>query len=203
MSSHPGAPPRPRFRRPPDPHPDSRVLVLLAHPAIHRSRVNRALAAAARGVPGVTVHDLYDAYPDFDIDVEREKALLSAHPAVVLQFPFYWYSAPAILKQWQDLVLEFGWAYGPGGVALRGKLVQCVISTGGREEAYRHEGFHRRTVPELLAPLEQTARLCGMAWQPPLLTQGALQIDDAGLHAAAERYRARLGELVAAAKEVA
>ena len=84
----------------------------------------------------MTVHDLYEAYPDLDIDVAREKALLLAHDVIVWQHPFFWYSTPAILKEWQDLVLEFGWAYGPGGTALRGKLFVSAITTGGREAAY-------------------------------------------------------------------
>jgi len=67
----------------------SSILVLFAHPAIQKSRVNRRLAAAARGVEGVTVHDLYETYPDFDIDVPREQSLLVLHDIVVLQHPFY------------------------------------------------------------------------------------------------------------------
>ena len=70
------------------------ILILFAHPAIRRSRVNRRLVAAARSVVGVTVHDLYEAYPDLDIDVPREQELLSEHSVVVFQHPFYWYSTP-------------------------------------------------------------------------------------------------------------
>ena len=35
-----------------------RILLLFAHPAFHKSRINRHLVRAARDVPGVTVHDL-------------------------------------------------------------------------------------------------------------------------------------------------
>lgn len=172
-----------------------RVLILLAHPALHRSRVNRRLAAAVRALPGVTLHDLYDAYPDFDIDVEREKALLCAHPVLVWQFPFYWYSTPAILKEWQDLVLEFKWAYGPGGTALRGKLFLPAISTGGREDAYRREGFNRHTMGELLAPIRQTASLCGMTMLPPFVVHGAHRLTEADLHQRALSWRATVEAL--------
>ena len=61
---------------------------------------------------GVRLHDLYEAYPDFLIDVEAEQALLLEHDVIVFQHPVYWYSSPAILKEWQDLVLEHGFAYG-------------------------------------------------------------------------------------------
>ncbi len=101
---------------------NDRVLILFAHPALEKSRVNRRLAEAVQSLPGVTFNDLYQHYPDLDIDVEREQQLLVAHDVVVMQHPFYWYSSPAIIKEWQDLVLEFGFAYGPGGTALEGKI---------------------------------------------------------------------------------
>ncbi len=100
-----------------------RILVLLAHPAHRRSRANAALRDAAKAVEGVTLHDLYEAYPDFLIDVDHEQALLLRHDVIVFQHPVYWYSSPAILKEWQDLVLEHGFAYGRAGTALAGKAL--------------------------------------------------------------------------------
>ena len=163
-----------------------RVLVLFAHPALQKSRVNRRLVQAATEVDGVTVHDLYEAYPRFDIDPAREQGLLTEHDTVVWQFPFYWYSTPALLKEWQDLVLEHGWAYGREGRALRGKRLVVAVSTGGRESAYRPDGFNRFTVRQLLAPIEQTARLCGMAYLPPFVVHGthAMTEEQIGRHAA-------------------
>ncbi len=168
----------------------TRILVLFAHPALEKSRVHRQLAAAIRSLPGVTFHDLYEAYPDFDVDVPRERGLLLAHDLVIVQHPFYWYSTPALVKQWEDLVLEHGWAYGTGGTALRGKRWLSAISTGGREEAYQHEGHNRFTIRELLAPLEQTARLCGMDFLPPFVVHGTHRLTSTDIAAAAVEYRA-------------
>lgn len=165
------------------------VLVLLAHPALQRSRVNRSLVDAILGLPGVTVHDLYDAYPDFDIDVAREQALLVHHQILVWQHPLYWYSTPALLKEWQDLVLEFNWAYGPKGDALRGKLFLSALSTGGAETAYHPAGSNRYTIQQLLAPIDQTAHLCGMHALPPFVVHGAHRLDEAGIAAQAADYR--------------
>ncbi|MDX1383156.1 MAG: NAD(P)H-dependent oxidoreductase, partial [Thermoanaerobaculia bacterium] len=95
------------------------VLVLLAHPALERSRINARMAAAAAELEGVLVRDLYEAYPDLDVDVDAEQRLLAAHDVVIFQHPLYWYSTPALLKEWMDLVLQHGWAYGDGGTALR------------------------------------------------------------------------------------
>lgn len=150
----------------------ARILILFAHPAIHKSRVNRVLVEAVRDLPGVTFHDLYEAYPEFDIDVRREQELLTSHDVLVIQHPLFWYSTPAILKEWQDLVLEHGWAYGSRGNALRGKDWLSVISTGGGETAYGRAGHNRFTIRELLAPMEQTARLCGMRFLPPFVAHG-------------------------------
>jgi glutathione-regulated potassium-efflux system ancillary protein KefG len=153
-----------------------RILVQFAHPVLERSRVNRRLLAAVRDLEGVTVNDLYEAYPSLVIDVEREQALLLAHDVIVFQHPFYWYSTPAILKEWQDLVLEHGWAYGEGGTRLRGKLTLNAITTGGPAHVYRREGYNRFTVRELLAPWDQTAFLCGMRFLAPYVVHGALRI---------------------------
>jgi glutathione-regulated potassium-efflux system ancillary protein KefG len=165
------------------------VLIVFAHPALERSRVNRALIEAAAGVEGVRIHDLYEAYPDFDIDVHHEQRLLEAHDAVVFQHPFFWYSAPAILKQWQDLVLEHGWAYGRTGTALEGKWTLNAITAGGGEESYRREDGNQFEIGQLLAPFEATARLCGMVWLPPFVVYGTHRLGDAEVAVHAADYR--------------
>lgn len=149
-----------------------RLLLLFAHPAYDHSRANRQLLQNLPNDPRLTFRDLYEVYPDFYIDIEEEKRLLSEHDIVVWQHPVYWYSCPPLLKQWMDLVLEFGWAYGPGGVALRGKRLLQVLTTGGSRQAYQVDGFHQRTLRQFLVPFEQTARLCGMEYLPPFVAFG-------------------------------
>ena len=153
-----------------------RILILFAHPVLERSRVNRRLLAAVRDITGVTVHDLYEAYPTLVVDAKREQRLLNDHDVVVFQHPFYWYSTPAILKEWQDLVLEHGWAYGRGGTQLRGKITFNAITTGGPESAYHRAGYNRFTIRELLAPWDQTAHLCGMRFLAPFTVHAALRV---------------------------
>jgi glutathione-regulated potassium-efflux system ancillary protein KefG len=170
------------------------VLVIYVHPVPHRSRVNGRLADAARRTPGVTFHDLYEQYPEAHIDVEHEQRLVEQHPVVVFQHPMYWYSTPALLKDWQDHVLEYGWAYGRGGVALRGKWLLTAISTGGPAVAYDGRPDHP-TVRALLEPIAHTARLCGMRYLPPLVQYGAHRIDDTALRTAENEYAQVLGAL--------
>jgi glutathione-regulated potassium-efflux system ancillary protein KefG len=173
----------------------SRILILFAHPSLERSRVHRGLLRALPEDPDITLHDLYEAYPKLDIDVPREQDLLLEHDVIVFQHPFYWYSTPPILKQWQDLVLEHGWAYGSTGTALRGKTFLSVISAGGGEAAYCAVGYNRFTVRELLAPIEQTAQLCRMRFLPPFVVFGTHRLDEVAIAGQAARFRALLEAL--------
>ena len=174
----------------------NRVLVLYAHPGREASQANRRLRAAIEGLPGVTLHDLYETYPDFFIDVRREQERLLDCDVLVMQHPVYWYSAPAIVKEWQDVVLEYGWAYGPGGTRLVGKHFMQALTTGGTEDFYGRGGRHNFTLHEFLRPFEQTAHLCDMVYLAPFVTHGARVLEPRELEAQATRYRALLEALV-------
>lgn len=158
-----------------------RILILFAHPRFEKSRVNRSLLSALPQSETITLHDLYEQYPDYNIDVEREKKLLLAHDVLIWHHPFYMFSAPAILKQWMDLVLEHGWAHGTGGEALKDKAAFNVVTTGGSRESYGPDGFNRYTLPEFLRPFEQTAHLCRLAYLPPFAVQGTHRLSDGEL----------------------
>ena len=66
----------------------NRILILFAHPALQKSRINRVLISAVQDIEAVTFHDLYEAYPEFDILVPEEQVLLEAHDIIILQHPF-------------------------------------------------------------------------------------------------------------------
>jgi putative NADPH-quinone reductase len=157
-----------------------RILILFAHPSQHRSEVNLPLFENAAGLPQVTLVDLYREYPNFHINIEREQQRLIEHDVLVFLFPMYWYSTPSILKEWQDLVLEYGFAYGKDGVALHGKQFICVLTAGGGEKAYHADGYNHFTLRELLQPLEQTAFMTGMDYLPPLALFGARTASEEG-----------------------
>ncbi|WP_223788588.1 NAD(P)H-dependent oxidoreductase [Marinicella meishanensis] len=150
----------------------NKVLVLFAHPVFQTSQLNQALLQALPDRAEITVHDLYEHYPNFMIDVAHEQALLQAHDVIVFQHPLYWYSAPAILKEWMDLVLEHGFAYGTEGTALAGKQFLSVVTSGGDLCNYQGE----RNIRDLLQPFEYTAKLCHMDYLPPFIVYGALKI---------------------------
>lgn len=158
-----------------------KILVLFAHPKFEQSFTNKVLIDSISSLKHITLHDLYEVYPDFNIDIEREKALLLDHQIIVWHHPFYWYSCPPLLKQWIDLVLEFDWAYGPNGTALQGKYVFNTITTGGAKEAYQRGGRHHWTLHEFLTPFAQTAQLCRMIYLPPFAVQGTHLLTDQDL----------------------
>jgi glutathione-regulated potassium-efflux system ancillary protein KefF len=168
------------------------ILIIHAHPYPQRSRAGHALLAAVRDLPGVEVRSLYDRYPDFDIDVAAEQAALARAELVVWLHPVYWYSVPAMLKHWFDVVLLRGWAYGDGGDALQGKHCLWVASTGGRESSFAATGVHQLPFAEFEAPIRQTAIFCGMVWEPPFALHGAHLIADDEIAAAALAFRQRL-----------
>ncbi len=171
------------------------TIVLFVHPRPQRSRVNSALREAISDLPNTEIHDLYEAYPDFYIDVKREQAKLLAHDLIVFQHPVYWYAAPALLKEWLDTVLEYGWAHGTNGNALRGKYWLQAITLAGTESSYGEGGRNRFPITEFLRPFEVTAYTCQMVWLPPFPTYGTPTLDSAAIAARAATYRERLATL--------
>jgi glutathione-regulated potassium-efflux system ancillary protein KefF len=181
MATPNSSPSKPASAEPPE---GADVLVIVAHPQMEHSRINRRLMHAAKkrqrqdGAPSLLVRDLYHLYPDYLIDVAAEQALVAKASLVVWQHPIHWYSMPPLMKLWLDDVLSFGWAYGPGGTALQGKDLWLVASTGGPDDSYRPDSYNRYFFEAFLPPYEQTAALCGMRFLPPLMLHGAHKASD-------------------------
>ncbi len=154
------------------------IYLIAAHPNWRESRVNRRLLDMARSVARVDSNDLYTRYPDYFIDVAAEQARLAAAQLIVLLHPIQWYSMPALQKLWLDEVLTYGWAYGAGGDALRGKDLWLVATTGSPSDSYHPQGYNRYFFDAFLPPYEQTAALCGMRFLPPLLLHGAHSVSE-------------------------
>jgi glutathione-regulated potassium-efflux system ancillary protein KefF len=184
--------PSPPPARPGSDRRPTEVLVLAAHPHRELSRVNQALIEAAQGEARVEVRDLYALYPDYLVHVAEEQAALARARLVVWLHPIHWYHMPPLMKLWVDEVLGFGWAYGAGGTALRGKDLWLVASTGGSEDSYRPEGHNRYHFEAFLPPYEQTAALCGMRFLPPMLLHGSHGLHPDELAARAGLFAQRL-----------
>jgi len=174
----------------------NKILILFTHPRFEKSKTNRALLTNIERIDGVTLNDLYEQYPDFNIDTGRERELLTAHQVIIWHHPFYMYSAPAMLKQWIDLVLEHGWAHGRGGDHLKNKIIFNVITSGGTREVYAANAFNRFTIREFLAPFDQTANLCKMIYLPPFAVQGTHLLTKEALKYHVTMYHTLLEELI-------
>ena len=185
--THPSANPHPSL-------PVARIVVLCAHPQLEHSRITQVLAraAASAGLADVELRDLYALYPDYLIDVAAEQAALADAALLVWLHPVHWYGMTPMLKLWADEVLAFGWAYGPGGTALRGKDLWLAVSTGGSAEAYRPDGLNRYFFDAFLPPYEQTAQLVGLRFLPPLVLHGAHRASEAEIETHVQTFAARL-----------
>ena len=168
--------------------PMTRSLVILAHPNMGQSRINRRWAEAIRAATDITLHDLCACYPDGQIDGEAERQLVTDHDRIVLQFPLTWYSCPPVLSVWQAEIMKRGWAYGPGGRALRLKTLGIAFSTGSNGRDYQPDGRYGRTLEEVTVPFELMAVHTGMHYLPPFTLTGARECDDATLAASAQAY---------------
>lgn len=171
----------------------TKTLLILAHPNMPESKVNKALIESIAEEPNITVHDLYQAYRSVEaIDVEKEQALLLAHDRIIFQFPLYWFSSPAILKEWLDVVLAYGFAYGHEGNKLAGKKCKIVISAGSPEAEYSPVGYNRYTLAEYLRPLESSILYTKMEFKGIFAVCGALELTAETLPQEVGKYRAML-----------
>lgn len=173
------------------------ILVLTAHPDLSASTANRkwfeALSlsnSTQSSTDQIVTRDLTAVGGDeMRFDPSVEQALLEKADRVVLQFPFYWYSSPPVLKAWLDQVFLFGFAYGPGGDKLNGKELMLAITTGGPAESFQASSFNRFSMAEFLTPFQQTANMVGMTYLPPFVLHSAMSRDSAKLDAS-------VGELI-------
>lgn len=170
----------------------SGVLVLVAHPNLKDSKANSALAVVAKGVDKVEVVDLY-SMKKFNVDEFKGK--IKGVNAIVFQFPFYYASAPAKMKEWIDDVF-----YMFSKESIQGKALLVAVTTGSEESAYRSGGRNMFTVDELLRPYQLTANHSGMVWQTPFVVYGMSTKDaDKNLSAACKAYKTTLESLVKSA----
>ncbi|MFN8354038.1 MAG: NAD(P)H-dependent oxidoreductase [Spirosomataceae bacterium] len=148
-----------------------KALVIVAHPNMAQSEVNRQLLKAVSAMPNVTIHELYRTYPDEKINVTTEQQLLRTHQLIVFQFPLYWFSAPSLLKKWMDEVVTSKFALEAGN-PLKGKKLLIATSAGGTADDFRHGGLMNISIDEALTPYEAFARLCQLDYQPAFVTYG-------------------------------
>ncbi|WP_341959425.1 NAD(P)H-dependent oxidoreductase [Pseudomonas sp. RC10] len=146
-----------------------RTLVIVAHPNIATSRVNSSWLNSLVNEKKFKIKNLIELYPNYAFDIDQEQQDLSEAERIILQFPLFWYSCPAILKKWMDDVFTPGFAYARHGDKLKGKELMLCISVGAPEDGYRATGFNNFTLDELLRPFQQTANYIKARFLPPFI----------------------------------
>ena len=161
----------------------NKPLLLVFHPDLSQSKVNRALVATLQDQDKIDIVDiqkLYNGSLDIMNDgaIEAQRLISASH--IILQFPIYWYSVPPIFKAWMDAVLTrmFYLFYEQEGQHIEGKPLYLHITVGNLSSAYQKLGQNGFTLDELMAPLKATARRCGLIWHPPHVIFNANQLNE-------------------------
>lgn len=129
-----------------------------------------------------------------DIQSELEKLLWC--DLLVLNFPLFWYSTPAILKGWIDRVLVSGVVYGGkrfydrGG--LRGKHALISVTLGGQEHMFGRTGIHGPLDGMLKHLLQGTLAYTGLQVHPPFIGWHIPYISDEDRRTILKAWRARI-----------
>ncbi|PAF45011.1 NAD(P)H-dependent oxidoreductase [Helicobacter sp. 11S02596-1] len=165
-----------------------KTLILLAHPNIAESRINKTLISGIQNNPDIAICDLYATYPDGKINADKQIALLKAYERIVFQFPLFWFSTPSLLKEYQDVVFS-AILYGSEPKMLAGKIFQIITSAGSPEEKYRPDGRNQKSLEDILLPLQMATKYLGMQTQSVFCTYNATGITDAGLEQASQAYK--------------
>lgn len=130
--------------------------MILAHPAIEKSIGNKTISESLAKEENVEVRHLDKLYPDFQIDVVSEQEALLKADTIVFQFPLFWYSMPAILKQWIDSVFLYGFAFGSESI-LNQKRIIVSFTIGSPIKGYPND-----IVQKIVFPLQGLAKYCNL-----------------------------------------
>lgn len=154
-----------------------KTLIILAHPDIKKSNINKALCESIKNMPDITLHNLYETYPDAKINASKEMELLKSHDKIVFQFPLYWFSSPSILKEWEDVVFS-SILYSNEPKLLSGKTFQIVTSVGSPKEKYTADGRNQKNIEEIFTPITLSAIYLGMKTQEAFCVYNAMGMTD-------------------------
>ena len=172
----------------------STTFFIVGNPHADRSAFIEAIRPALQPL-GMEWVSLAEEATDGHFDVQAFQARLTAASMLVLHFPLYWYSPPALVKHWLDSMLTPGWAFPNEISQLRGKTLLVSVTTGAALSSFQPEGSNGSTLEELLLPLERTAAYCGMHWGGIVASQwNPAATDAAALNSSAERHAALLVE---------
>lgn len=183
-----------------------KVLLVFAHPeprSLNGDADFPLWPKAGRFVPGLASKQGF-AGGSLTADVQAEIDKLLWADMLILQFPLWWYTMPAILKGWVDRVFAYGFAYGIGEHSdrrwgdrfgqgtLAGKRAMLIVTAGGWEEHYAARGING-PIDDLLFPINHGILYYpGYAVLPPFVVYRVDRFGETDFEAAAEALRQRM-----------
>jgi putative NADPH-quinone reductase len=123
----------------------SKTLMILAHPKIEGSIGNKIISNTIANLDNTEVRHLDKLYPDFKIDIKAEQEALLNADTIIFQYPLFWYSTPAILKEWIDQVIQYGFAFGKDSYNLADKKIIVSFTIGSPIKDYPAEIIQKIT----------------------------------------------------------
>ena len=128
-------------------------------------------------------------------DVAEHLRALQRADLLVLSFPMWWFSLPAILKGWVDRVFVMGALFGGSrglfdDAAMVGRRAVLLISTGGSAQSFRNvRGGLGATNDLLLHVHHGMLRFVGYDVLEPVVTYGPAHLDEPQRERALEDVR--------------
>lgn len=173
--------------------------------ALERSLANRTIIeTVCRELPDAEIIDLEQMYPNYTFDVPREQERVRNADIIVMQYPAYWYVAPALMKKWQEDVLTFGFAHNAEGGLLGGRTLIVSVTSGAPESDYAPGARMNRPMEEYQYPVMQMAALSGIDFGGMVYSGGYRVTADASEHDTLVRHAEEHGmRLVAAIRQAA
>ncbi|AIR70953.1 NAD(P)H-dependent oxidoreductase [Dickeya fangzhongdai] len=157
-----------------------KTLIIVSHPYQERSTIIKALQQAAEAQDNVEVRNLEALYGDnvSGFDIAREQASYHGADRIVFIYPIHWFNLTPMLKAYLNEVWAYGWAFGPGGNALKDKELLVVTSAGASEHTYSHQGLVQSTIGDVLTPMKATALYVGMKYLEPVSFHSVMGASD-------------------------
>lgn len=151
------------------------ILLISGHTDIRNSVANKTIIEnLKKEFENLEVSSLCELYPDYKIDVKAEQEKLKKADIIIVQFPFFWYNAPSILRKYFEDVLTHGFAFGKNGKSLKNKKFIVSFTIGGQEKSYKHGASQNFEIKEFMPSFQQLANMCNMKWSGFVYSTGYL-----------------------------
>lgn len=132
--------------------------MILAHPRLEDSIGNKIISSKLAD-NNTEIRHLDKLYPDFKIDIKAEQEALLLADTIIFQYPLFWYSMPAIMKEWIDKVIQYGFAFGKDSYNLENKKLIVSFTIGSPIKDYPQE-----VIQKIAFPFQGLANYCKLEY---------------------------------------